>query len=56
VIRTGSDCGVVVLIDDRFTRPGVRSLLPGWWQVSQRRAKPSPSDPADAPSGTQILY
>ena len=39
VIRTGSDRGVVVLIDDRFTRPGVRSLLPGWWRVSQLRVQ-----------------
>jgi DNA excision repair protein ERCC-2 len=39
VIRTGSDRGVVVLIDDRFTRPAVRSLLPGWWRVSQLRVQ-----------------
>ncbi len=33
VIRTESDHGVVHLIDDRFSRPEVRQLLPDWWQV-----------------------
>jgi DNA excision repair protein ERCC-2 len=33
VIRTEQDVGVVHLIDDRFRRPEVRRLLPGWWQV-----------------------
>ena len=33
VIRTREDRGTVVLIDDRFARPEVRALLPGWWQV-----------------------
>ncbi|KAF0811465.1 putative ATP-dependent helicase DinG [Andreprevotia sp. IGB-42] len=33
VIRTQADEGVVYLIDDRFQRPAVRSLLPGWWRV-----------------------
>jgi Rad3-related DNA helicase len=33
VIRTESDHGVVHLIDDRFSRPEVRQLLPIWWQV-----------------------
>lgn len=46
----------VALMDDRFTRPGVRSLLAGWWRLSQRRVRPSPSNPADAPSGAEILY
>lgn len=31
VIRTPRDRGVIWLIDDRFTRPEVRSLLPQWW-------------------------
>lgn len=31
VIRTPSDRGVVHLVDDRFMRPSVRRLLPGWW-------------------------
>ncbi|HZY18386.1 MAG TPA: ATP-dependent DNA helicase [Ramlibacter sp.] len=33
VIRTREDRGTVVLIDDRFDRPEVRALLPGWWRV-----------------------
>jgi len=33
VIRTPSDEGAVFLIDDRFARPAVRRLLPGWWDV-----------------------
>jgi len=33
VIRTTSDEGVVMLIDDRFRRPEVRRLLPAWWRV-----------------------
>lgn len=59
VIRTGSDRGVVVLIDDRFTRPGVRSLLPGWWRVSQRRVGPpmaGPTEPSGSPSSAEISY
>ncbi len=33
VIRTQSDRGVIYLIDDRFARPEVLRLLPGWWQL-----------------------
>ena len=33
VIRTQSDRGIVYLMDDRFNRPAVRALLPGWWKV-----------------------
>ncbi len=39
VIRTTSDRGVVYLIDDRFTRPEIQSLLPGWWKVTRLRAR-----------------
>lgn len=39
VIRTTSDRGVVYLMDDRFTRPEIQSLLPGWWEVSRMRAR-----------------
>lgn len=39
VIRTTSDRGVVYLMDDRFTRPEVQSLLPGWWKVARLRAR-----------------
>jgi DNA excision repair protein ERCC-2 len=30
---------VVYLIDDRFTRPEIQSLLPGWWKVTRLRAR-----------------
>jgi DNA excision repair protein ERCC-2 len=33
VIRTEEDTGVLHLIDDRYRRPEVRRLLPGWWQL-----------------------
>ncbi|WP_192036092.1 ATP-dependent DNA helicase [Halomonas sp. YLGW01] len=33
VIRGPEDRGVVVLMDDRFARPEVRALLPGWWRL-----------------------
>jgi len=35
VIRTVQDRGCLYLIDDRFTQPEVRALLPGWWQVER---------------------
>jgi DNA excision repair protein ERCC-2 len=34
VIRAQTDHGVLVLIDDRFTRAEVRRLLPAWWRVN----------------------
>lgn len=34
VIRTPDDRGVLYLMDDRYDRPQVRSLLPKWWRVS----------------------
>jgi Rad3-related DNA helicase len=33
VIRSEADRGVLLLLDDRFTRAKVRRLLPAWWQV-----------------------
>jgi DNA excision repair protein ERCC-2 len=33
VIRGPLDRGVLYLIDDRYTRPEVRRLLPSWWDV-----------------------
>ncbi|CAM4258600.1 ATP-dependent DNA helicase [Comamonas aquatilis] len=33
VIRTESDRGVVVLMDDRFQRADVQALLPKWWRL-----------------------
>ena len=35
VIRTQEDTGVIYLMDDRFTRPEVQSLLPAWWQINE---------------------
>ncbi|MGC3871870.1 helicase C-terminal domain-containing protein [Halomonas sp. GXIMD04776] len=34
VIRTQEDRGVIHLIDDRFARPQVQSLLPNWWRMT----------------------
>jgi len=36
VIRTATDRGTVILIDDRFQGARVRRLLPGWWQVQRQ--------------------
>lgn len=33
VIRTPQDTGVVYLIDDRFSHPATRALLPAWWAL-----------------------
>jgi DNA excision repair protein ERCC-2 len=35
VIRTQQDEGIVFLIDDRFARPEVLRLLPGWWKIGK---------------------
>ena len=35
VIRTERDTGVLYLLDDRFTRAEVLSLLPAWWRVER---------------------
>ena len=37
VIRSEHDSGVLVLMDDRFTRAEVRALLPAWWQIEGPR-------------------
>ena len=34
VIRSETDAGVVLLLDDRYNRAEVRRLLPAWWRVS----------------------
>jgi len=47
VIRTTSDEGVVILIDDRFARPQVRGLLPAWWHVGVDAAAPPQRDEAE---------
>ena len=33
VIRSPTDEGVVVLMDDRFAQPSVQALLPSWWAI-----------------------
>lgn len=35
LIRTHQDAGELLLIDPRFSRPEIRSLLPGWWPEPQ---------------------
>ncbi len=37
VIRSTSDEGVLYLIDDRYARRAVRSLLPAWWKMQTYR-------------------
>ncbi|MBA5686997.1 ATP-dependent DNA helicase [Duganella sp. LX47W] len=37
VIRTQTDQGTVFLIDDRFGRPEIQALLPGWWHIEGGR-------------------
>ncbi|MDB5867754.1 MAG: 2 domain protein [Polaromonas sp.] len=39
VIRSPSDRGVIYLMDNRFARPEVRSLLPRWWQIKLMRVQ-----------------
>ena len=38
VIRSESDTGVLVLVDDRYHAPAFRSLLPEHWQPCPERA------------------
>ena len=40
VIRTQTDQGVVMLIDDRFAEGKVRQLLPSWWAVGAAAGYP----------------
>ncbi|MCV2352418.1 ATP-dependent DNA helicase [Paucibacter sp. Y2R2-4] len=35
VIRTVSDAGVVVLMDDRYAQPEIQALLPRWWRIER---------------------
>ncbi len=42
VIRSASDTGVVVLIDDRYADPRVQQLLPGWWALPAPDRAPNP--------------
>ncbi len=47
VIRTSSDEGTLMLIDDRFERASVRALLPRWWRV-RPAPRPASGDPFPA--------
>ncbi|HUH88179.1 MAG TPA: ATP-dependent DNA helicase [Pusillimonas sp.] len=38
IIRSPEDTGVIYLMDDRYNRPAVRRLLPGWWHIEQTAA------------------
>ncbi len=40
VIRTEQDQGVVFLIDDRYRRAAVRTLLPAWWALDGAPPRP----------------
>ena len=40
VIRTETDTGTVLLMDDRYTQARYQNLLPHWWQI---HTTPSPS-------------
>ena len=51
VIRTPEDKGVVYLIDDRFSRPAVRALLPEWWPRSSQPTLPKDSAGRAATAG-----
>jgi DNA excision repair protein ERCC-2 len=44
VIRTATDRGVLYLIDDRYTDPQVRRLLPQWWNIDATQ----PTQPSSA--------
>jgi DNA excision repair protein ERCC-2 len=45
VIRSGTDKGVLYLMDDRFGQPAVRDLLPGWWRVTNDYSRASTPTP-----------
>jgi DNA excision repair protein ERCC-2 len=32
IIRTAADTGTLLLMDDRYSSPQIRSLLPAWWE------------------------
>ena len=51
VIRTPSDQGILYLMDDRFSRPAVRRLLPAWWKVQLLNVRHR--HPATAETATQ---
>jgi Rad3-related DNA helicase len=60
VIRGPDDRGVVVLIDDRYTRAEVQQLLPAWWDVGGRnvtkRSGPVAARPESSSTATATAY
>lgn len=46
VIRSQTDRGVLMLIDDRFAESRVRQLLPGWWAIQAEAGGPADAEPA----------
>jgi len=38
VIRSETDCGVVLLLDTRFAEPRYRRLFPAWWRPTEVRS------------------
>lgn len=40
VIRSETDQGIVLLIDERFRQPTYRNLLPAWWTPKRVRSQP----------------
>ncbi len=42
VIRAADDRGYVWLLDDRFARPEISSLLPRWWRLEKTEPEPAP--------------
>jgi Rad3-related DNA helicase len=48
VLRSPEDRGWLWLMDDRYRRPGVRALLPGWWRISEGSAAPRTASAACA--------
>jgi Rad3-related DNA helicase len=60
VIRGPDDHGVVVLIDDRYTRADVQRLLPAWWDVggrhATRRSGPVVARPESSSTATATAY
>ena len=50
VIRTPTDRGHVILIDDRFQRPEVQRLLPRWWALQTTRAQQKTITASETPA------
>jgi Rad3-related DNA helicase len=42
VIRSTDDRGTLFLIDDRYTQPKIRALLPDWWRLDAQESSELP--------------